>query len=78
MKTALIDKYGGNEEVEVRDVPQPQKGPDDVLIRVHAAAINPLDRKIRNGMVKIFTRCTFFKILGRKCAGEVVATRSRV
>jgi NADPH:quinone reductase-like Zn-dependent oxidoreductase len=45
---------------------------------VHAAAINPLDWKIRNGMVKIFTGRTFPKILGSECAGEVVATGSSV
>jgi len=78
MKATLIDKYGGNEVVEVRDVPQPQPGSNDVLIRVHAAAINPLDWKIRSGVVKIFTGQTFPKILGSECAGEVVATGSRV
>jgi NADPH:quinone reductase-like Zn-dependent oxidoreductase len=78
MKAALIDRYGGNEVVEVRDVPQPEPGPDDVLIRVHAAAINPLDWKIRSGMLKIFTGSSFPKILGSECAGEVVATGSRV
>jgi NADPH:quinone reductase-like Zn-dependent oxidoreductase len=78
MKAALIDRYGGNEVVEVRDVPQPEPGPDDVLIRVHAAAINPVDWKIRSGMMKIFTGRTFPKILGSECAGEVVATGSRV
>jgi NADPH:quinone reductase-like Zn-dependent oxidoreductase len=78
MKAALIDRYGGNEVVAVRDVPQPQPGPDDVLIRVHAAAINPLDWKIRSGMLKIFTGRTFPKILGSECAGEVVTTGSRV
>lgn len=78
MKAALIDRYGGNEVVAVRDVPQPQPGEDDVLIRVHAAAINPLDWKIRNGMIKMFTGRTFPKILGSECAGEVVATGCRV
>lgn len=78
MKAVLIDRYGGNEVVEVRDVPQPQPGPDDVLIRVHAASIDPLDWKIRSGMLKMFTGRTFPKILGNECAGEVVATGSRV
>jgi NADPH:quinone reductase-like Zn-dependent oxidoreductase len=78
MKAALIDRYGGNEVVEVGEVPQPQPGPDDVLIRVQAAAINPLDWKIRSGMLKLFTGSTFPKLLGSECAGEVVATGSRV
>jgi NADPH:quinone reductase-like Zn-dependent oxidoreductase len=78
MKAALIGRYGGNEVVEVRDVPQPEPGPDDVLIRVHAAAINPVDWKVRSGMMKLFTGRKFPKILGSECAGEVVATGSRV
>jgi NADPH:quinone reductase-like Zn-dependent oxidoreductase len=73
MKAALIDRYGGNEVMEVRDVALPHVGPDDVLIKARAAAINPLDWKIRNGMVKIFTGRTFPKILGSECSGEVVA-----
>lgn len=78
MKAALIDRYGGNEVVAVREVPQPRPGPDDVLIRVHAAAIDPLDWKIRSGMLKVFTGRTFPKVLGSECGGEVVATGSRV
>jgi NADPH:quinone reductase-like Zn-dependent oxidoreductase len=71
MKAVVIDRYGGNEVVAVRDVPLPQPGPAEVLIRVGAASINPVDWKIRNGMLKIFTGWSFPKILGNECAGEV-------
>lgn len=59
--------------MDVRDMPLPSPGPEDVLIRVHAASVNPLDWKIRSGMAKILTGRTFPKILGSECAGEVAA-----
>ncbi len=71
MKAVVINRYGGNEAVDVRDMPVPSPGPEDVLIKVHAASVNPLDWKIRSGMTKILTGRTFPKILGSECAGEI-------
>lgn len=78
MKAVVIDRYGGNEVVEVREAPLPTPGPEDVLIRVRAASANPVDWKIRNGMLKIFTGRSFPKILGSECAGEVAETGAGV
>jgi NADPH:quinone reductase-like Zn-dependent oxidoreductase len=78
MKAVVIDRYGGNEVVEVREAPLPTPGPADVLIRVRAASVNPVDWKIRNGMLRIFTGRSFPKILGSECAGEVVETGAGV
>ena len=78
MKAVTISRYGGNEVVDVADVPVPTPGRDDVLIKVHAASINPVDWKIRNGMLKILTGPAFPKILGNECAGEVVGTGAGV
>jgi NADPH:quinone reductase-like Zn-dependent oxidoreductase len=74
MKAVVIDRYGGNEVVAVRDVPRPKPGPADVLIRVRAASVNPVDWKIRNGMIRVITGWSFPKILGSECAGEVAET----
>ncbi|MGE5893280.1 MAG: NAD(P)-dependent alcohol dehydrogenase [bacterium] len=74
MKAVVIDTFGGNEVVEIKDVPRPSPGPDEVLIKVHAASINPVDWKIRSGMVKIISGSRFPMILGRECAGEVIET----
>jgi NADPH:quinone reductase-like Zn-dependent oxidoreductase len=74
VKAVVIDSYGGNEVVEVRDAPLPTPGPQEVLIRVRAAAVNPVDWKIRSGLLKIFTGRSFPKILGSECAGEVAET----
>lgn len=78
MKAVVINKYGGNEVIEVRDVSLPSPGPGDVLIKVHAASVNPVDWKIRSGMAKILTGRQFPKILGSECSGEVVETGMEV
>jgi NADPH:quinone reductase-like Zn-dependent oxidoreductase len=78
MKAVVFDKYGGNEVVEIKDVPTPICGPEDVLIKVHAASVNPVDWKVRSGHVKIITGSAFPKILGNECAGEIVETGRQV
>ena len=74
MRAALFDRYGTNEVVEVKDIPVPVPGPDEVLVRVHAASVNPVDWKVRDGMAKIFTGSKFPKVLGCECAGEISET----
>ena len=49
MRAICFDKFGGPEVLKVADVPEPQVRPGDVLIEVHAAALNPVDTKIRSG-----------------------------
>lgn len=78
MKAVVIDRYGGNDVVQIRDVQWPSPGRHDVLIRVRAASINPLDWKIRSGKLRIFTGANLPKILGSECAGDVVETGKAV
>ena len=78
MKAAVIDRYGGNEAVLIRDVALPAPGRNDVLVKVHAASINPVDWKIRAGMIKILSGRSFPKILGSECAGEIAGTGAGV
>lgn len=72
MKAALIHSYGAPEVLEIgeTDIPQPGKG--QILIKVMAAGINPIDYKIRQGVMKYLTTSRFPKILGGDVAGEVV------
>jgi alcohol dehydrogenase len=49
MKVALIDRYGRNDLVRVADIGIPTLGATDLLIRVHAASVNPVDIKARHG-----------------------------
>ncbi|MEZ4580714.1 MAG: hypothetical protein R3A10_03505 [Caldilineaceae bacterium] len=47
MRAVVQDVYGGPEVLHMADVPRPQPGPQDVRVRVHAAAVNPVDAKVR-------------------------------
>src|SRR5512147_55027 len=78
MKAVVIHAFGGNEVVEVRDMPMTAVGPDDVLIRVHAAGVNPVDWKTREGQTRIVVGSRFPMVLGSECAGKVVQTGSLV
>jgi NADPH:quinone reductase-like Zn-dependent oxidoreductase len=74
MKAVVITHYGGNDVVQVKDMPKPVPGPGDVLIKVIAASINPVDWKIREGKFKGVLGEKFPIPLGRECSGEVVET----
>ena len=78
MKAVAFHKYGGNEVVEIKDMPVPFCGPGEVLVRVSAASVNPVDWKMRSGMLRIVTGGRFPKILGRECAGEIIAIGNKV
>ena len=49
MKAFILDRYGKDERLRLGDVPEPEPGDHDLLVRVHAASVNPLDSKIRDG-----------------------------
>jgi NADPH:quinone reductase-like Zn-dependent oxidoreductase len=74
MKAVVFNKYGNNDVVEVRDMPVPLPGTGEVLVKVHAASVNPVDWKTRAGQLRLITGYKFPKILGRECAGEVAGT----
>jgi NADPH:quinone reductase-like Zn-dependent oxidoreductase len=74
MKAAVFKCYGGNDVVELKDMPVPVPGPAEVVVKVHAASVNPVDWKVRYGQARIITGSKFPKVLGSECAGEVTAT----
>jgi NADPH:quinone reductase-like Zn-dependent oxidoreductase len=73
-----FDGYGGPDVLKLRRISPPQPAPGEVLIKVHAASMNPVDWKIRSGMLQKFFPVTFPAITGRDGAGEVVAAGSDV
>ena len=78
MKAVLINKYGHNNVVEIKDLLQPKPGSNEVLIRVRAAGVNPVDWKIREGMMRAILGDAFPMVLGRECAGEIEETGASV
>jgi NADPH:quinone reductase-like Zn-dependent oxidoreductase len=54
MKAARIHAYGASSEIRIEDAPIPTLNDDDVLIRVVATSVNPVDWKIRKGYLKSF------------------------
>jgi alcohol dehydrogenase len=71
MRAAFIRHYGNNDAIEISDQPIPNVGAQDVLIRVRAASVNPVDYKIRDGQLKTMIALKFPLILGSDCAGVV-------
>ena len=78
MKAAVIHRYGGNDEVKLEELPVPTPDEDDLLVRVHAASINPVDFKIRSGGTKVLLKYRFPLILGNDLAGVVEAVGPKV
>lgn len=78
MKAFFIDRYGGPDRIRAGEMPDPEVGENDVLVEIHAAGVNPVDFKIRNGEFKLFEPHRFPLILGNEAAGVVVRVGSRV
>ena len=78
MKAAFIRRYGGNAVVELGELPAPQAGPGELLVEVHAASVNPVDFKIRDGMLKMILPFGFPLILGNDLSGVVKAVGAGV
>jgi NADPH:quinone reductase-like Zn-dependent oxidoreductase len=53
MKAFVVERYGSKDGVRLVEMPQPELRDDDVLVEVHAAGVNPLDSKIRDGEFKL-------------------------
>ncbi|MEU2021268.1 NADP-dependent oxidoreductase [Streptomyces sp. NPDC016469] len=78
MKTYLIEKYGDRSAVRAAEMPDPEPGALDVLIKIHAASVNPLDFKIRDGDFKLILPYRLPLVLGNDLAGVVVQVGSAV
>lgn len=78
MKAFVLDRYGKKEKLRAADVPEPDVREDDVLIQVHATAVNLLDAKLRNGEFKLILPYRPPFVLGHDVAGVVVRVGPRV
>lgn len=71
MKAVRIHGYGGPETLVHEDAPRPEPGPGEVLIKVHAAGVNPLDWKIRQGYMREHIPHRFPLTLGWDVSGVI-------
>jgi alcohol dehydrogenase len=71
MKALVIRRYKG--PIQLVDLPRPEPGPGDLLVRVRAASVNPVDYKIRDGGVKVLLHYSMPLTLGNDLAGDVEA-----
>ena len=78
MKAFVLDRYAKKGVLRPAEVPAPSLGDDEVLVEVHAAGVNPLDAKIRDGEFKLILPYKMPLILGHDVAGVVVRVGPRV
>ncbi|WP_088293388.1 NADP-dependent oxidoreductase [Bacillus mycoides] len=77
MKAMIIDKYG-KVPMRMTEVPTPEINEYEVLAEIHAASINPIDFKIRDGKVKMLLKYEMPLILGNDFSGVIVKTGAKV
>jgi alcohol dehydrogenase len=78
MKAFILDRYGSKVALRAGEMPDPDVREDEVLVQVHAAGVNLLDSKIRNGEFKLILPHRAPFVLGHDLAGVVVRVGARV
>jgi len=71
MKAIIFNGYGGPEKLEYVDVPDPRAGEGEILVKVAAASVNPVDWKVREGRLKFMTGKKFPLFAGSELSGVV-------
>jgi NADPH:quinone reductase-like Zn-dependent oxidoreductase len=78
MKAVVLRSYGGSEVAKLEEVPRPEPKEDEILIRVIAASVNPVDVAIRKGYLAELIGNKFPLIIGMDAAGIVEKTGAKV
>ncbi len=74
----MFDRYGDESVLSVREIAQPVAAPDEVLVRVRVASLNPVDFKLRSGMLRWLRMPRLPAITGKDFAGEIAAVGADV
>lgn len=72
MKAVAFDRYGSAEELQYRELEKPIAKSHELLVRVRASSVNPVDWKIRQGHLQLLTGFNFPRIVGSDISGVVV------
>ena len=78
MKALLLKRYGKTDQLEFSDVALPVIAPDEILVQVHAAGLNPIDYMIPKGMFKPILKFALPATMGSDLAGVVVKIGNQV
>ncbi|PXX48644.1 NADP-dependent oxidoreductase [Aquitalea magnusonii] len=78
MKALTFKRYGKSPEIGITEVPRPALKPDEMLVQVHAAGLNPIDNMIPTGMFKPVLHFQLPAVLGSDLAGVVTEVGSNV
>jgi NADPH:quinone reductase-like Zn-dependent oxidoreductase len=73
MQAVMYDQFGDASVLSVREVPTPRPGRGEVLVRVRMASLNPVDFKLRHGLLRLLGRPRRPAITGKDFAGDIVA-----
>jgi NADPH:quinone reductase-like Zn-dependent oxidoreductase len=78
MKALIFKRYGGLDQIAFADITRPVPKPDEILVHVHAAGLNPVDNRIREGKMKAILPFQLPATLGSDLAGIVLEVGHRV
>lgn len=78
MQAVLLTRYGAPSTLSLQTIARPELRPNDLLVRLRAAALNPIDLKLRQGYLRLLIRNRLPHVLGLDGAGDVVAVGKKV
>lgn len=78
MKAVIIKKYGTSDVLQISEIEKPEITENEILVKIRAASVNPVDYKIRRGDLKLFTSRKFPKMLGADFSGEIVEIGEKI
>ncbi len=78
MKAVVIEQYGDENQLQMKEVPDPKPGPKQVVIKLKATSINPIDWKLREGHLKGMMDWEFPIIIGWDAAGVITEVGAEV
>ena len=76
MKALAFKRFGGPDQAAFADILRPVPHPDEILVRVHAAGLNPVDHKIRDGQMKQMKAILRFQLPATQIADRPWSIRS--
>jgi NADPH:quinone reductase-like Zn-dependent oxidoreductase len=78
MQAVLLESFGGTETLRVKEIERPRLGDAEVLIKVHAASVNPVDYKMASGKYPTVSQNQLPIVLGRDISGTVIGCGRQV